>query len=176
MTWYVVDVEATGPCPGMYSMFELAIVKVSNQINQYLHLRMSPVDGTSYIESALEATGNKIEIIKQYESPEEQMKLLKGFLGVSKEGVTPVVWSDNIAFDWQFLNYYCHAFLGENPFGYSGRRIGDFYAGLTKDPRSSSKWKKFRKTKHTHNALDDAIGNAEALIEICNQFKIELPK
>jgi hypothetical protein len=75
----------------------------------------------------------------------------------------PVFVSDNVAFDWQFINYYFHRFIGRNPFGFSGRRIGDLYAGLVKDASKATEWKKYRVTKHTHNPVDDARGNAEAL-------------
>jgi hypothetical protein len=68
----------------------------------------------------------------------------------------------NCAFDWQFINYYFHRYLGRNPFGYSGRRIGDMYCGMMKD--SFAKWKHLRKTKHTHHPVDDAKGNAEAIL------------
>jgi hypothetical protein len=68
-----------------------------------------------------------------------------------------------VAFDWQFINYYFHRFLGRNPFGFSGRRIGDLYAGLVKDAYKANDWKKYRVTKHSHNPVDDARGNAEAL-------------
>ena len=47
--------------------------------------------------------------------------------------------ADNFAFDWQFINYYFHRFLGRNPFGFSGRRIGDLYAGLVKDASKATK-------------------------------------
>ena len=70
--------------------------------------------------------------------------------------------TDNVAYDWQFINYYFHLFLGFNPFGHSARRIGDFYAGLVGDFRASSKWKALRVTKHTHHPVDDAMGNVEA--------------
>ncbi|MFL5729533.1 MAG: hypothetical protein ACJ75J_08630 [Cytophagaceae bacterium] len=70
----------------------------------------------------------------------------------------------NPAFDWQWINYYFHFYLGANPFGFSARRIGDMYAGMMKDLSKGSEWKKFRKTKHTHNPVDDAKGNAEALL------------
>jgi hypothetical protein len=49
---------------------------------------------------------------------------------------------------------------------FSRRRIGDLYSGLTKDYFAGSKRKKFRKTSHTHNPVDDASGNAEALLVI----------
>ena len=32
--------------------------------------------------------------------------------------------------------------------------------------KDHTSWKKFRKTKHTHNPVDDAKGNAEALKHI----------
>ena len=87
----------------------------------------------------------------------------------------PVFLSDNPAFDWQHINYLFHDTIGTNPFGHSARRIGDFYAGLSNRWRSSSDWKKFRQTKHTHHPLDDAHGNVEAFIEICRRFEIEVP-
>jgi hypothetical protein len=56
--------------------------------------------------------------------------------------------------------------FGQNPFGHSGRRIADFYAGLVGDFRSTQKWKRLRRTKHDHHPVHDALGNAEALIRI----------
>jgi hypothetical protein len=87
----------------------------------------------------------------------------------------PVFVSDNVAFDWQFINYYLHKFTGSNPFGFSGRRIGDLYCGLVKDMGAGSAWKKLRKTPHTHNPVDDAKGNAEALVAIAKQHGLRLP-
>ena len=71
--------------------------------------------------------------------------------------------SDNVAYDWQWINYYCHQYLGRNPFGFSGRRIGDIICGLEKDLRFN--WKKFRKTLHDHNPVNDAIGKALAVYD-----------
>ena len=70
--------------------------------------------------------------------------------------------SDNPAYDWQWINYYFHKYLGRNPFGFSARRIGDFYAGLTGDFANANQWKKLRVTTHDHNPVHDARGNAEA--------------
>lgn len=75
----------------------------------------------------------------------------------------PVFWSDNPAYDWQWINFYFWKFHGRNPFGHSARRIGDFYAGLVGDVTASSEWKKLRVTKHDHNPVNDAMGNVEAL-------------
>lgn len=78
----------------------------------------------------------------------------------------PVFVSDNPAFDWQWINYYFWKHLGYNPFGHSARRIGDFYAGLKGDFHATQAWKKLRVTKHTHDPVDDARGNAEALVRL----------
>lgn len=75
---------------------------------------------------------------------------------------SPIFVSDNPAYDWQWINYHFHSEIGRNPFGHSARRIGDFYAGLVGDFRASSRWKRLRITKHDHNSVRDAMGNAEA--------------
>ncbi len=74
--------------------------------------------------------------------------------------------SDNPAYDWQFINYYLHKFCGENLFGHSARRIGDFYAGLKGNFYDTQSWKRWRKTIHNHNPVNDAMGNVEAFEEI----------
>lgn len=80
----------------------------------------------------------------------------------------PVFVSDNPAYDWQFLNYLFHYYLGRNPFGHSARRIGDFYAGLRGDWRKTQEWKRLRTVSHNHNPVHDAEGNAGAFERILN--------
>ena len=77
-------------------------------------------------------------------------------------GDHPVFISDNPAYDWQWINFYFWKYLNRNPFGHSARRIGDFYAGLTGNFHNANKWKRLRVTKHDHNPVNDAMGNAEA--------------
>ena len=66
----------------------------------------------------------------------------------------------------QPVNFYFWRYFGENPFGHSGRRIADFYAGLVGDFRNTQRWKRLRRTKHDHHPVHDALGNAEARIRI----------
>ena len=100
-----------------------------------------------------------------FDGPAEVMQKFKLWIFENSKN-QPIFISDNLAFDWQWINYYFHYFTGSNPFGFSGRRIGDLYAGLVKDYFKGSEWKKFRQTSHTHNPVDDAKGNAEALLKI----------
>jgi len=67
-----------------------------------------------------------------FDDPKAVMDAFATWLEQHTKG-RPIFVSDNLAFDWQFINYYFHRFLGRNPFGFSGRRIGDLYAGLVKD-------------------------------------------
>ncbi len=86
-------------------------------------------------------------------------------------GRRPVFVSDNPAYDWQWVNFYFWKYFGHNPFGHSARRIGDFYAGLKHDFERHTDWKTLRITEHTHNPVDDAMGNAEALEFILKETK-----
>ena len=59
-------------------------------------------------------------------------------------------------------NWYFHHFTGANPFGFSSTNLGSLYKGLVRD--TTKNFKHLRKTRHTHHPLDDARGNAEALL------------
>lgn len=146
-------------------MISFAAVYVHNPLINF-SAKLHPI-GTSIDERALAAIGLTHEDTLKYPSAEIGMKNFHIWL--TKNGTTTnkvQFWSDNLAFDWQFINYYFNYYNLSNPFGYSGRRIGDLYSGLENDLAAHTKWKKFRKTPHTHNPLDDAKGNAEALRKI----------
>ena len=76
----------------------------------------------------------------------------------------PMFVSDNNGFDWQFINWYFRHFTGANPFGHSSTNLGSLYKGLVRDTRQN--FKHLRRTAHTHHPVDDAKGNAEALLEM----------
>jgi len=82
--------------------------------------------------------------------------------------------SDNPAYDWQWISYEFDKQLSVNPFGHSGRRIGDFYAGLNNNWYTTSAWKKWRVTPHDHHPVHDALGNVQALKRIVKEYNLEL--
>jgi hypothetical protein len=96
------------------------------------------------------------------DNSKETFERFRDWLSRFKDGRLTIV-SDNVAYDWQGINYGFLKHLGENPFGWSGRRIGDFAAGLVGDFFAKQVWKELRETKHTHHPVDDAMGNVEAL-------------
>lgn len=83
----------------------------------------------------------------------------------------PIFVSDNPAYDWQWISGMYDRAAMDNPFGHSGRRISDFWAGLSQDWGNTQGWKKYRKTKHDHNPVNDAMGNAEAFTRIIQMMR-----
>src|SRR5262249_24963199 len=67
-------------------------------------------------------------------------------------------------FDWPFINWDLWHLTGVNPFGHSSTNLGSLYKGLVQDTFKT--FKHLRVTPHTHDPLDDARGNAEALLEM----------
>ena len=70
--------------------------------------------------------------------------------------------SDNVAYDWQWVSAMFDRANITNPFGHSGRRLSDFWAGLQNNWGDTQSWKKYRITLHDHNPVHDAMGNVEA--------------
>lgn len=174
----VVDVEADGPAPGIYSMVCFGAVVVEKTVNpgkfKTFYGECAPLPGSQFNPDALKVSGITREQHVTFRKPEVTMpefyNWVSGNCGIHR----PVFISDNPAFDWQFINYYFHKYCNNNPFGFSARRIGDIYCGLVGHLGKNSDWKKMRKTRHDHNPVNDAIGNAEALLQIFDQFPIDL--
>jgi hypothetical protein len=70
------------------------------------------------------------------------------------------------AVDFNALREGFWRYLGENPFGHSGRRIADFYAGLGGDFRSTPEVEATAADEARSSPVHDALGNAEALIRM----------
>lgn len=156
-----IDVEALGPCPGLYSMTQIGAVLVEDQTKQF-HVHIKPLKNTIVDMGALNAIGGDLDEIKRVGIDAVQaMRAFKAWLLEVCGDAHPVFISDNNGFDWQFVNYYFHYCLVGNPFGHSSRNIQDIYKGFRGNLLATPK--KYRRTPHTHNALDDAKGNAEMI-------------
>ena len=84
----------------------------------------------------------------------------------------PMFISDNNGFDWQFINWYFHHFTRANPFGFSSTNLGSLYKGLVRD--TTKNFKHLRKTLHTHHPVDDARGNAEAMLAMRDEMGLSI--
>lgn len=169
---FVIDVEADGPYPIDYSMIEIGLVQVTPKLDSTFYGNFRPLEGAKFNPEALAAIGRTREETLTWDDPLPHIEAMRQWIEDLTGNTRPIFWSDNPGFDWAFFTAYLHRFTGDNPFGWSCRRIGDLYSGLTKNPYA--KWKHLRKTKHTHNPVDDAKGNAEALLAIQDIMKVKI--
>lgn len=160
MTYVMVDVEANGPCPGIYSMVQIGAIVVEPKLDRTFLGNLRPIS-PKFSQQALDVIGLTREQCQAFPDPKSVMVDFSNWLGVIGNGRLFFV-SDNNGFDWQFVNWYFHKFIGSNPFGHSSMNLGSLYKGIKKDTLAS--FKNLRKTAHTHNPVDDARGNAEALL------------
>lgn len=175
MSIWSVDVESDGPCPGKHSMISFGMVRIDDALDVTFSAQLKPISDI-WVPDALAVSGFTREQTLLFDDPVDVMSKAAAFIAEHDQGDRPIFISDNNGYDWMFMHYYFHMFLGHNPFGWSSRRIGDFYCGLRRKFTASGRdWHKLRKTKHTHDPLDDAKGNAEALIAMCQKWQIQLP-
>jgi hypothetical protein len=165
----VLDVESDGPCPGLFNMISFGLVSVADPMRSFLG-EVAPILDSPGIAAAREVSGISFATQKAYPDAQAVMIAARDWLAGLTSGKRVIIWSDNPAFDWQFWNWYCHRHLGENPAGFSARRIGDLDAGRRGEPLTTNAWKKRRESAHTHNPVDDARGNVEALRWILQQM------
>ncbi len=173
MSYIVVDVEADGQIPHKYSMVCFGAVVVEPTLNKTFYGKTRPIS-ENWVPDALAVSGFSREDHESFDDPQKVMKDFAEWISQNSNG-KPTFISDNPAFDWQWINYYFHTYLGKNPFGFSGRRIGDLYCGMKMDTGLNSEWKRlYRKTVHDHNPVNDAKGNAEALLAM-NKMGLKIP-
>jgi hypothetical protein len=174
MTLISIDVEADGPCPVEYSMASFGAVVVEPSLNRTFYGKVKPIS-EKFDLGALQSFNTTREQHLTYDDPEKVMKQFAEWLQrVGGKGKVQMI-SDNPAFDWQYINYYMHKYTGSNPLGFSARRIGDLYCGLVKDAGANADWKrKYRITKHTHHPVDDAKGNAEAVLAFREKLGLKI--
>lgn len=162
MSYIVVDVESDGGLLGVNSMVCFGAIVVEPTLSKTFYGKTKPI-GTIYNSEALAISGFSRKEHEGFEDPEKVFIEFAKWIKENSVG-QPILFSDNNGYDASWINWYFLRYTGSNPFGWSSRRIGDLYCGLTKDSRST--WKHLRKTKHTHHPVDDAKGNAEALLEM----------
>lgn len=160
VTYISVDIEASGPVPGEYSMLSLGACVVGDaDKNFYVELR--PITD-KFTEEAIKVSGLGLQILKEKGvEPQEAMSMFAHWVEDVAEGEKPLFVGFNAGFDWSFVNYYFIRFVGRNPFGISCIDIKSVWFG-----KKSCRWAETSKRDikralalkipHTHNALDDA--------------------
>ena len=162
MSYIVCDFETDGQNFRKNSVVCFGAVIVEPSLSKTFYGKIRPT--TDFWEpEALSISGFSREEHLTFDEPEKVMKDFADWITKNSIG-KPIFISDNNGYDFAWCNLYFHEYYGNNPFGWSSRRIGDLYCGMKMDARAN--WKHLRKTVHSHHPVDDAMGNAEALLEM----------
>lgn len=155
--WIFVDVEALGTSPVNGTMTEFgAVHEATRQTFHGVLFEGTPDPDNPAVPVVGDQVATDLEVAIAFQ------KWLHEVGGNER----PVFVSDNPAYDWMWIAGMFDKAGAVNPFGHSGRRISDFWAGLQHNWGDTQSWKRFRQTKHDHNPVNDAMGNVEAFQEI----------
>lgn len=171
-----VDVETAGPIPATYSLLSLGAAVVRNRL-QHFYAELQPINENA-IPAALDVSGFSLtELAKQGEMPEAAMRRFRDWITEISAGRTPVFVGFNAGFDWAFVNWYFHTYLGENPFGFSALDIKAYYMGLSGCRWAETTSRKLpptfqpTETIANHNALTDAQAQAEIFAKLLDALR-----
>lgn len=160
-----VDVETSGPIPGEFSMLSTGACVVGETYKTF-YVELKPLNN-NFTERAIGVSKLSIKELKEKGiDPREAMRKFKEWIEKVSGDARPVFVGFNATFDWMFAHWYFMKFLGRDPFGISGLDIKSYYMGMKNCSWNETIKKKVRSNfpsrgKHTHNALDDAIEQAE---------------
>ena len=160
-----VDIEASGPCPPAYSMLSIGACLVGDcETTFYSELR--PIS-EQVVAEAMKVVDKSLEyFVTNGRDVKVAMVEFEKWIKDVSHGRRPVLVGFNAAFDWAFINWYFHTYLGRNPFGIGPIDIKSYFMGLKggswEDTRSSRIPERFKGSAvQTHNALDDARSQAQ---------------
>lgn len=174
--YIVVDIEASGPYPGLYAMLSLGAATLTNP-PQSLYIEFKPDKQESDRESMQVHNLALADLEIKGTEPKTAMKQFAAWVEqVTPEDALPVFCAFNAPFDWMFVNDYFHRYLGYNPFGHKALDIKALYMGHhgttwgeTSHLAISSAYNKPESL--SHHALEDALQEAELLKAILNQIR-----
>lgn len=176
--YFSADVETDGPIPGPYSMLSFALVKAGEfdgrrftKPDDYatsFRADLRPIS-TEYEPEALKVNGmDRDHLLAHGQDPVEAMTAAAAWVRAQSAGGSPVLVAYPLSFDWTWLYWYFVRFArGGSPFSHS--RCFDIktaYAVKSRAPISGAGRRSLppelqSARPHTHDALDDAIEQAE---------------
>lgn len=123
-TWFCIDIECSGPVPGLYDMVSLGAVRVAGSpgdwsLSEPFYVEIRPT-APRVDPGAMKVNGLDLDALRAHGLPLEQaLDRLDAFVAAETvPGTTPVFVGHNAPFDWSFVN---HAYVSadrKNPFGY----------------------------------------------------------
>jgi hypothetical protein len=154
-------------------------VRLDNELQTVFYGKTRPIS-KEYYEETLAISGFSRQEHESFDDPKTVFEQFAAWISATNQKGRPILISDNNGYDAAWINWYFHTYNGVNPFGYSSRRIGDLWCGFKNDLRLPWKWMRDQEftdkegrlhkgSPHTHNPVEDALGNAHALLYMINE-------
>lgn len=165
-----VDIEAAGPIPAQYSMLSLGACLVEDH-DQAFYVELRPINENAD-SKALAVSGFSLSALRESGvAPDAALPKFRDWIKKVADRRVPVFVGFNAGFDWSFVNWYFHKYLGENPFGFAPLDIKAYYMGMSGCPWSETKSsripREYQPQPHeAHNALNDAKAQAELFLKL----------
>jgi hypothetical protein len=174
------DVEADGPCPGLFSMlsFGLAAFTLDKRLVATFSRNLELLDGADVDERTTKwwAQESQVEAYRKCReglvSPRAAMVEAKSWLDEMRAFGRPIVCGAPSGFDFTFMYYYFQRFLGESPIGFASLDLRSYAAAVMKRQYRHVGKRQYpaewidADLPHTHVALDDAIEQGCILINM----------
>lgn len=181
--YFSADVETDGPIPGPFSILSFALVfagtfdgvrfRRPENFGCHIYKELKPISD-DFQPEALAVNGlDRSRLIREGELPEDAMTAAAQWVSEVAGSASPVLVAYPLSFDWAWLYWYFIRFSKSgSPFGYS--RCFDIKTAVAVKagwPISGAARQRLgpalqSERAHTHNALDDAIGQAEIFANV----------
>jgi hypothetical protein len=180
--YFSVDVETDGPIPGRFSMLSLGVVyageydgthfRAPATLNSTFYAELRPISN-EYEPAALAVNGlDRKWLLQAGGDPVEVMRAAAAFVNLVAGDRTPVLVAYPLCFDWSWIYWYFINFTGACPFAHSRAfDIKTAFAVKAEIPVNQAGHSQLAPElapSHplSHNALDDAIAQAEIFIKL----------
>jgi DNA polymerase III epsilon subunit-like protein len=131
------------------------------------YAELQPING-NFVDEALAISHLSMEQLAQNgRDPAKAMADFENWLQtITPSGQRPIFVAFNAPFDWMFINYYFHHYLGHNPFGHTALDIKSYFMGLAGVAWQDTSMRLIgprylNKNQLDHHALQDARDQAE---------------
>lgn len=191
-----IDIETTGPAPGLYSMISLGAAAFTRDGDE-LDTWSQNLAELSAIEAERSAAASRHpDTMAWWATQPEAWALatraqqrpgnaMASFVAwVERLDGKPVAAAWPAAYDFAFINWYCHRFTGGNPLGYACLDIRSLAQGLTYSrgyyDLRENQIKAMREEVDTgglteHVAVDDAIKQGRLLVALLKRTRGGVP-
>jgi len=181
--YFSADVETDGPIPGPFSMLSFALVFAGvfngrefvspKKFDKTFYRELRPIS-ENFQSDALRVNGlNRNRLLSEGGDPAEIMTEAAQWIRDTARNGKPILVAYPLSFDWSWLYWYFTKFaVGGSPFNHSlCYDVKTAFAVKAGVPISEAGRSKLLpslrpKSKHTHNALDDAMEQAEVFASV----------